>query len=162
MSNRRTLLILGGAAALLPVSSKWVQAQCPAQPPAPVADPAIMNFNNAVYAFNCRHWDDLRNCLDPQAIYYKIKSGGPVGGPAGGGRDVVVQTMMQDAVRDNEFFTPIGLPNHNNPKVIVGPAAWFDEGNPWPNGGESVTYVMKHQTSGSYLLTSLFATPGHP
>jgi len=167
MSTRRELLVLSGAASLLPLGSKLVRAQCTTLPtPTSPPDAAIDNFNSAWYAFNCGIWHDsdippgsppsvksLYSCLDPQAIYYRVKDRGPVGP----GRDMVVNTMMQYAPRDRESFTPTTTLHVGD--MILGKATWVDQNHP---NGQVVNYVMRCQSSGSYLLTSLLATPDHP
>jgi hypothetical protein len=71
---------------------------------------------------------------------------------------MVVDTMSVNAQKDRESFYPIGTPIHVA-DMIVGKATWVDQEHP---GGQVVNFVMRCQTSGSYLLTSLLATPDHP
>ena len=151
MSTRRELLVLGAAASLLPLGSRLVEAAG--------ADPYVDNFNNAWLAFNQRYWDDsttpqgqisLYSCLDADAIYYKIKNGGPVGGPNNGGRNAVIQAMKQGVAADIEFFVPFTT-SHQGPN-ISGFAIWIDNGT-----ARQVRYHMQCQNGP--LLSSLFATP---
>jgi len=70
---------------------------------------------------------------------------------------MVVNTMMQYAPRDRESFTPTTTLHVGD--MILGKATWVDQNHP---NGQVVNYVMRCQSSGSYLLTSLLATPDHP